>query len=327
MRSDCYRELAVKCIRFDIESTDIAEADILQEATILSSMGQHRNIIRVHGITNIRNTMCLVMDRLESTLSKSMKFWKADQKPWNRNEGWKRRLENVALGLVSGLQYLHERGIVHRDIKPANIGFDDADNVVLYDFGLAKAIPETSSRRQESLHASMESLNLDDYYLEDPSSDEEDTQFSQPSCLSESSTIACSGPAGTVKYMAPEIARCEDYGVSADVYSFGILLWELVTLRTVYGEFKTRESVLEASTAGHRPPIRALPPNKKLRKLVNACWHQDPFKRPSASKIHASLKEILSDLSASPERTTTRRRNSLLGGLRSTRRREMVTTA
>lgn len=310
MRSVRRSNLAVKCLRFDKEPTDVAEADLLREATVLASLRdrRHRNIIRVHGISTIGNVTFLVMDRLENNLFETLHCWKAHWKerpPSSRNVvvGWKRRIKDVALGLASGLRHLHKHGIVHRDIKPGNIGFDKDGNVVLYDFGLAKIIQgaatlpsPASSPRAAPLHESLESLNLEDYYLQDPIG-EEQSQTTTPSHSSSSSesTIACSGQAGTVKYMAPEIAQCDKYGVSADVYSFGILLWELVTLRTVYKGFKTRQDVLRASVSGQRPSLRALPPHKKLRKLVNACWHHDPSKRPSAGKIHAKLKAILNE--------------------------------
>ena len=328
MRTGYYRYLAIKCTRFDIESPLAAKADLDREANILSSIGRHPNIIRLHGITTIGTSMCLVVDRLDTTLSRAMRSWKADSKQnrllWSRNdEGWKTRLERVALGVASGLRYLHECcGVVHRDVKPDNIGFDDNGNAVLYDFGLARQVPKPKTR-PANLHSSLQSLDLEDYYLVDDDS-EGSSVSSQTNCAdaiaceaTKRSTLPCSTRAGTVKYMAPEIARCEEYGVSADIYSFGILLWELVSLRTAYSHLKTRDAVLKASTAGQRPSIRALPTNRKLRKLVNACWHQDPSKRPSAAKIQATLGDILQETPPTPMRPRTyaghKRTPALLG--------------
>eukprot|EP00541_Cyclophora_tenuis_P018436 CAMPEP_0116568194 /NCGR_PEP_ID=MMETSP0397-20121206/15484_1 /TAXON_ID=216820 /ORGANISM="Cyclophora tenuis, Strain ECT3854" /LENGTH=135 /DNA_ID=CAMNT_0004095383 /DNA_START=54 /DNA_END=461 /DNA_ORIENTATION=+ len=125
-------------------------------------------------------------------------------------------------------------------------------------------------------------------------------------------TIECSGPAGTVRYMAPEIAKADDYGVSADIYSFAILLWELITLRIPFKRFKTRDSILDAVKSGRRPSIQALPTNKELRKLVNACWDGTASKRLMAKDIRHRLTKILDEPRNIPFiRRAAKRRNSL----------------
>eukprot|EP01114_Cavostelium_apophysatum_P001871 TRINITY_DN11645_c0_g1_i2.p1 TRINITY_DN11645_c0_g1~~TRINITY_DN11645_c0_g1_i2.p1 ORF type:complete len:632 (-),score=192.54 TRINITY_DN11645_c0_g1_i2:34-1929(-) len=94
---------------------------------------------------------------------------------------------------------------------------------------------------------------------------------------------------GSPLYMAPEMLLDQGYDEKADVYSFGILLWELLTCEEPYrGAFKTFEEMLEAVTKrGRRPDIPDdCPP--KLRELMQACWNPSATNRPSFKKILVS---------------------------------------
>ena len=291
--------LAVKLLRTDIHSDEAYEGardGIIQEIAILSSLPNHNNVISLHGVSVINDHVCLVMDRLLTTLSTYLDYCREGPKMYPKCN-WHRRVKDVAIGLIKGLQFLHENGIVHRDIKPSNIGFDDSENVVLFDFGLARSVLP-NQHDDDAYQGSLDSFDL----LEEETDSEEesvpaaDSQSRHSEQSVDSLTIECTTTAGTVKYMAPEIARCHDYGVSSDVYSFGILLWEVVTLRTPYRRLKTRREVRQAVVKeGRRPNIRALPANKTLRKLVHACWSDNPTRRPNTRTISAQLDKILLD--------------------------------
>eukprot|EP00958_Prasinococcus_capsulatus_P014174 scaffold1483_cov379-Prasinococcus_capsulatus_cf.AAC.6 len=98
--------------------------------------------------------------------------------------------------IASGMWYLHshEPPIIHRDLKPANVLIDHAGNLCLTDFGLCKFMPEGASHN-------------DKYEM--------------------------SGKTGAVRYMAPEVFSVKKYGLSADLYSFGILANEIIEGRNV----------------------------------------------------------------------------------------------
>ena len=112
----------------------------------------------------------------------------------------------IAQQIAEALEEAHERGIVHRDLKPANVKLTPDGKVKVLDFGLAKAWSE-SPRRAE------------------PSSD-----------LSQSPTLARTGTAaglilGTAAYMSPEQARGKPVDKRADIWAFGVVLYEMLTGR------------------------------------------------------------------------------------------------
>ena len=289
--------LAVKLLRTDThceEAYEAARDGIIQEIAILSSLPNHSNIISLHGVSVINDHVCLVMDRLHTTLSTYLDYCREGPKMYPKCN-WHRRVKDVAIGLVKGLQFLHKNGVVHRDIKPSNIGFDDSNNVVLFDFGLSRTVLPNQDDDNDAYQGSLDSLGVDLLEEDDDTESEEESVPAADQSV-DSLTIECTTAAGTVKYMAPEIARCHDYGVSSDVYSFGILLWEVVTLRTPYRRLKTRREVRQAVVKeGRRPNIRALPANKTLRRLVHACWSDTPTRRPNTRTISAQLDKILLD--------------------------------
>lgn len=92
---------------------------------------------------------------------------------------------------------------------------------------------------------------------------------------------------GTYRYMAPEVIRHESYSSNADVYSFGICLWQLITREI---PFATMTPIQAAYTVaeGRRPPIPPSTP-RRLQEIILACWDQDSHKRPSFTYIAMAL--------------------------------------
>jgi serine/threonine protein kinase len=99
-------------------------------------------------------------------------------------------------------------------------------------------------------------------------------------------TIGESDVAGTMNYIAPEILLRRKATLKSDIYSFGILLWELITLKRAFKKFsgcpmQFKENVLVGSW---RPSLSTIP-SKALRQLINVCWDSDPEQRPDITKI------------------------------------------
>jgi serine/threonine protein kinase/predicted hydrocarbon binding protein len=99
---------------------------------------------------------------------------------------------------------------------------------------------------------------------------------------------------GTVSWTAPEIFQKKFYSEKADVYSFGIILWELLTRQTPYEHVEAFSIPLLVSK-GERPEIPKDAPND-WRKLIKACWHQKPSSRPTFKKILQKLREMRENL-------------------------------
>jgi serine/threonine protein kinase len=157
------------------------------------------------------------------------------------------------------MKYCHEDAIpgcivLHRDIKPDNIGFTLDGTVKLFDFGLAKVMENAS-------------VDSDEVYM-------------------------MSGETGSLRYMAPEVAEGLPYNHSADVYSFGIILWELNSGKKPFDGLN-RESFYERIVhGGERPHLsRKLP--QELKDLMSQCWDADMRNRPKFSEITERLQKLL----------------------------------
>jgi len=156
----------------------------------------------------------------------------------------------IALQIAEAFEVAHEAGIVHRDLKPANIKLKADGTVKVLDFGLAKAWETNSSDASLSLsptltqHATIEGVIL-----------------------------------GTAAYMSPEQARGKPVDRRADIWAYGVVLWEMLTGRELF-EGETVTDVL-ASVLKEQPDLGALPATTPpvLRRLIGRCLEREPRNR------------------------------------------------
>jgi len=161
------------------------------------------------------------------------------------------RVKKWATQIAEALAYAHKRGVVHRDIKPANILIDSDDNARLADFGLAKAIGEEFIMTQihQSIQQSMTGRSLGDApTIADPAmayrklSDSEQTlNYAETLEDGGSNRTTAESILGTYDYMAPEQRGELDGKMDArtDIYSFGVMLYRILTGRRPVGRAKT----------------------------------------------------------------------------------------
>ncbi len=155
----------------------------------------------------------------------------------------------IALQIAEALEAAHEAGIVHRDLKPANVRIRPDGTVKVLDFGLAKAWE-----------------------------DGEATDLSLSPTLTRHATAA-GVILGTAAYMAPEQARGKPVDRRADIWSFGVVVWEMLTGRQLF-DGDTVTDVL-AAVLTREPELDALPDGTPpaLRRLVARCLIRDPRSR------------------------------------------------
>ena len=101
-----------------------------------------------------------------------------------------------------------------------------------------------------------------------------------------------SGETGSLRYMAPEVADCQPYNQKADVYSFGIMLWELVAFKKPYDGMNREEFYSRVVHGGERPAVNKKWP-EDLTELMRSCWDAEIVKRPDFCDIVEILDSML----------------------------------
>jgi serine/threonine-protein kinase len=173
--------------------------------------------------------------------------------------------------IASALDAAHEKGIVHRDLKPGNIKIKSDGTVKVLDFGLAK----------------FDALSIG-------------ADGSTPRNVTNSPTLGATGVGlivGTAAYMAPEQARGKDVDKRADIWAFGVVLYEMVTGRRAFdGE---DASTILAAVIKTEPPWDGVP--HQVRRLIEKCLQKDPAKR---LRDIGDVWELLDDASKSSSAIT-----------------------
>ena len=247
------REVAIKLVLEEFLDDHDRLARFEREARTLASLN-HPGIATLHGLEQATPSgaalpvLFLVMELVEGeTLSERIA----------------RRLTledsvNIAWQIAEALEAAHEKGIIHRDLKPANVKITPDNKVKVLDFGLAKAIersdPDGSSRRQ---------------------SDQADVR----TVTSPAMTTATGMILGTAAYMSPEQARGAAADHRSDIFSLGIVLYEMLTRRHPFPG-GTVPDVL-AAVLVREPDLSAMPLDlsPRLVELVRRCLEKQPRRR------------------------------------------------
>ncbi len=254
------REVALKVLPADFAENPDRLARFEREARVLASLN-HPGIATLYGLEHVEGRHVLVMELVEG-------------------EGLDERIARgpvpagdvVALArqIADALEAAHEKGIVHRDLKPGNVRLRPDGTVKVLDFGLAKewegdeSEPNVSTSPTKTRHATAAGVIL-----------------------------------GTAAYMAPEQARGKPVDRRADVWAFGVLLWEMVTGRRLFAG-ETMTDVL-AAVLTHEPDWRAVEEaaGPEFAGVVRGCLEREPRRRfGSAADVALLLERALRALSA-----------------------------
>ena len=261
------RNVALKFLPEDFSHDPQAIERFRREARAASALN-HPNICTIYDIGEFEGRPFIAMELLEGQTLKH----RIVGKPFDISD-----LLEIGIQIANGLDAAHIKGIVHRDIKPANIFLVERGQAKILDFGLAKLIP-VLGHAAETVAAS--------------------SGPTQAHSLLEDQLTSPGSSIGTIAYMSPEQARGEELDARSDLFSLGVVLYEMATGAVPFSG-STAAVVFDGIL--HSSPRPAMEANPNLPVVFDAilskALEKDPDLRcQTAAELRADLKRLKRDL-------------------------------
>jgi eukaryotic-like serine/threonine-protein kinase len=263
------RRVALKCLPEELGTDPKALERFEREARAVSAL-DHVNICPLYEFGEHEGQPFLVMPLLEG---ETLRDCIAATAPMPTNA-----MLDIAIQIANGLGAAHEKGIIHRDIKPANIFLTERGEAKILDFGLAKLVPAGSVRAVDQAQGKIHEAQ------------QESISAATPDPLLSRTGLAM----GTAAYMSPEQVRGEKLDARTDLFSFGLVLYEMATGKRAFtGDTgpELQEAILTKTPTRARELNPDLPAG--LETILGRALEKDREARyQSASEIRSDLETL-----------------------------------